>query len=257
MDGETFGPYSVRELMGLDLLDDTLVMEESMNGEWHHASEFDFEDLLRKEESSPSHTISSISPQQSSSTSSFFRWIFVLVAILLVVVGATYIFNGAISESQPIYVNPSPMPVSPTLSPTPNPQPSPESPSQKVVCPMCSGRGFTEPMPGDIMSASLRQTCTSCAGTGVVTPEKSAELLKMMQDVNRMINPMPNPSPNPSPKRDNSTCWDCNGRGICGSCAGRGEKRYEGQYGQPDGIMDCPICHGTGKCQTCHGRGHI
>ena len=43
MDGETFGPYSVRELMGLGLLDDTLITEESMNGEWLPARRFDFE----------------------------------------------------------------------------------------------------------------------------------------------------------------------------------------------------------------------
>ena len=44
MDGETYGPYSVRELMNLGLLDDTLITEEGMNGEWHQASEFDFDE---------------------------------------------------------------------------------------------------------------------------------------------------------------------------------------------------------------------
>ena len=63
MDGETYGPYSVRELMNLGLLDDTLITEEGMNGEWHQASEFDFDELLRKEEGASSGTISSGSSQ--------------------------------------------------------------------------------------------------------------------------------------------------------------------------------------------------
>lgn len=53
MDGEVFGPYTVRELMGLGLLDDTLLTEESMNGEWLPACRFDFNDMLRKEEPAP------------------------------------------------------------------------------------------------------------------------------------------------------------------------------------------------------------
>ena len=192
MDGETFGPYSVRELMGLGLLDDTLITEESMNGEWHQASEFDFEDLLRKEESS-SRTTSSNITQQTSSSSSFFKWILILVTILLVVVGVAYIFNSSTSDTRPIHVNPITKPVNP--EPVPTPKQNTEPTSQKVMCPMCSGRGFTEPMPGDIMSANLRQTCTGCSGTGLVSQEKFAELSKMMQDVNKMINPSPNPSP--------------------------------------------------------------
>lgn len=199
MDGETFGPYSVRELMGLGLLDDTLITEESMNGEWHQASEFDFEDLLRKEKSS-TRTTSTNTSQQSSSSGSYFKWILILVVILLVVIGVAYVFNSSTSNTRPIPVSPTPKPVNPEPSPTPKPNTEPTS--QKVMCPMCSGCGFTEPMPGDIMSANLRQTCTGCSGTGLVSPEKSAELLKMMQDVNKMINPSPNPSQ--TPKRDNS-----------------------------------------------------
>lgn len=48
MDGETFGPYSAREVRDLQLMDDILVTEESMN-EWLPACRFDFDDMVRKE----------------------------------------------------------------------------------------------------------------------------------------------------------------------------------------------------------------
>ena len=46
MDGETYGPYSAKEIKELPLLDDTLVTEESMNGRWLQACEFDFDDMV-------------------------------------------------------------------------------------------------------------------------------------------------------------------------------------------------------------------
>lgn len=49
MDGETYGPYSAKAIKELDLLDDILVTEESMNGQWLPASKFDFDDMVRKE----------------------------------------------------------------------------------------------------------------------------------------------------------------------------------------------------------------
>lgn len=49
MDGETYGPYSAKEILGLGLLDDTLVTEESLNGEWLPAKRFDFQDMYLKE----------------------------------------------------------------------------------------------------------------------------------------------------------------------------------------------------------------
>lgn len=49
MDGETYGPYSAEAVRDLDLLDDILVTEESMNGQWLPASKFDFDDMVRKE----------------------------------------------------------------------------------------------------------------------------------------------------------------------------------------------------------------
>lgn len=49
MDGETYGPYSAQAVRDLELLDDILVTEESMNGQWLPASKFDFDDMVRKE----------------------------------------------------------------------------------------------------------------------------------------------------------------------------------------------------------------
>lgn len=49
MDGETYGPYSAKAVRDLELLDDILVTEESMNGQWLPASKFDFEDMVHKE----------------------------------------------------------------------------------------------------------------------------------------------------------------------------------------------------------------
>lgn len=49
MDGEVFGPYSTREILNLGLLDDILVTEESLEGEWFPAGQFDFASLLAQE----------------------------------------------------------------------------------------------------------------------------------------------------------------------------------------------------------------
>ena len=42
MDEQEFGPYSLNEIKELPLLDDTLVTESRLNGEWRPACEFDF-----------------------------------------------------------------------------------------------------------------------------------------------------------------------------------------------------------------------
>lgn len=49
MDGETFGPYSAKEVRDLQLMDDILVTEESMDGAWLPAGDFDFDDMVAKE----------------------------------------------------------------------------------------------------------------------------------------------------------------------------------------------------------------
>ena len=48
MDGDTFGPYTAKQIQELQLTDDILVTEESMN-EWLPAGRFDFNDMVKKE----------------------------------------------------------------------------------------------------------------------------------------------------------------------------------------------------------------
>lgn len=48
MDGETYGPYTAKEIRDLQLMDDILVTEESMS-EWLPAGRFDFDDMVMKE----------------------------------------------------------------------------------------------------------------------------------------------------------------------------------------------------------------
>lgn len=47
MDGQQYGPYSLDDIRKLPLLDDTLVTADSLNGEWHYAKDFDFEDIAK------------------------------------------------------------------------------------------------------------------------------------------------------------------------------------------------------------------
>lgn len=54
-----------------------------------------------------------------------------------------------------------------------------------------------------------------------------------------------------SSNSDQLTCPDCHGSGKCTSCAGRGEKRFDGR------LSDCAICNGRGTCRLCYGRGWI
>lgn len=66
MEGQSYGPYTVKELMELPLLDDTLLTEESMNGEWLPARRFDFEDMLKKENGTAYTSFSSANMQTQS-----------------------------------------------------------------------------------------------------------------------------------------------------------------------------------------------
>ena len=66
MEGQSYGPYTVKELMELPLLDETLLTEESMNGEWLPARRFDFEDMLKKENGTASTSFSSANMQTQS-----------------------------------------------------------------------------------------------------------------------------------------------------------------------------------------------
>lgn len=48
-DGETLGPYSAKDMQKMQLSDDVWVTEDSLNGEWRMASEFDFDELVGME----------------------------------------------------------------------------------------------------------------------------------------------------------------------------------------------------------------
>lgn len=47
--GEAIGPYSAEEMAMMQLPEDTLVTEDSLNGEWRNANEFDFDELASME----------------------------------------------------------------------------------------------------------------------------------------------------------------------------------------------------------------
>lgn len=47
--GEAIGPYSAKEMAMMQLPEDTLVTEDSLNGEWRNANEFDFDELASME----------------------------------------------------------------------------------------------------------------------------------------------------------------------------------------------------------------
>lgn len=55
-EGQTHGPYTISELKRMNLSGDTLISEESMDGEWLPASRFNFEDLLEREQEGGSET---------------------------------------------------------------------------------------------------------------------------------------------------------------------------------------------------------
>lgn len=74
MDGSTFGPYTAKEILGLDLLDDILVTEESMNGQWLPAKEFDFYDMYLKESGTVINPDGSISRGPTSQDLSKWNW---------------------------------------------------------------------------------------------------------------------------------------------------------------------------------------
>lgn len=59
MDEEKYGPYSTQEIIDLKLLDDILVLEESMD-EWYSAELFDFQELLELEQNSVNRNLNQV-----------------------------------------------------------------------------------------------------------------------------------------------------------------------------------------------------
>ena len=127
---------------------------------------------------------------------------------------------------------------------------------QMVICPMCGGTGVFEFIPGDAFAP--KETCSACNGTGQCTAQTAQKVYEAQQVVNQQFGGGGSSggySGGGSSNVDRNQCVNCYGSGKCPMCAGRGERRYEGMYGQPGGIMDCPTCHGGGRCQFCGGSG--
>lgn len=137
------------------------------------------------------------------------------------------------------------------------------STEQMASCPMCSGSGV-------FSDGFSSMTCKECNGSGQVTTQRAAQLHQALRQLDQMtggggfggtsIQGSGSGNTNNYRQETNEvdrSCHSCNGSGNCGHCAGRGEVRYDGNYGQPGGIMDCPICKGTGRCGVCNGRGEI
>lgn len=131
----------------------------------------------------------------------------------------------------------------------------------EVMCPMCGGTGIFSYMPGDIMAP--KEKCSGCNGTGKMPQSKAAKLQQDINTINNMFGGGSggggnyNGGSGGGGGRDYTECPICHGNGKCSMCAGRGEYRYEGMYGQPGGIMDCSQCHGSGRCQSCYGSGRL
>ena len=132
------------------------------------------------------------------------------------------------------------------------------STSQTIMatCPYCGGTGIQENMGNDIFFPSA--TCYACNGSGLMEQEAARKAQNAINQFNNSIYGRGSSSGSEGSKpntRDYHVCWNCHGSGKCSACAGRGERRYEGNYGQPGSIMDCTFCHGSGRCQVCYGRG--
>ena len=70
MDEQEFGPYSLNEIKELPLLDDTLVTESRLNGEWRPACEFDLSEALNERKVSSTKQASVQQPSTSATDSS-------------------------------------------------------------------------------------------------------------------------------------------------------------------------------------------
>ena len=125
--------------------------------------------------------------------------------------------------------------------------------NDQVTCPGCGGTGvfrfgndFNSPM----------AVCPGCNGSGMVTAALAVELMKLQQNVNQNMGTSIGGGYGGG-SSSGATCANCHGTGRCTFCGGRGERRYEGNYGYSGGVMECSQCHGSGTCPYCHGRGSI
>ena len=128
--------------------------------------------------------------------------------------------------------------------------------SQMEMCPMCNGAGTIQEVPGSPVSSNI--TCSACGGRGACDATTAQQVREAKAQVERMFGKGSSSGENygsNSRQDGEKECWNCNGRGTCSSCAGRGEYYAQGMYGQPGRYLDCPICKGTGRCTVCNGRG--
>lgn len=252
LDGEAYGPYSVKEIIDLDLPGDTLVTEESLDGEWLPASQFNFEDLLENEQKPEvvfrqssnmptGHVSRTTSPSSNKNVLKLIAAVVVFVAII----------GGIISLFKP--------------SPTPTLDPSnfviPQSPSPKGYQPNTSpgpsgGGGTNKQIPDNEIV-----TCFSCSGTGIV-PGSTGITCSLCNGRGKMPfgemkmkltgggGGVPSPGSGIT-NNDWPPCPHCHGSGRCPDCAGRGEK----SYGSSTTKRDCYDCHGSGQCRMCLGKG--
>ena len=121
-----------------------------------------------------------------------------------------------------------------------------------VPCPGCGGTGIFR-FSNDFNAPTV--VCAGCNGSGKVSAALAREIIKLQQTMNQTGTSTGGGYSGGS--NSGTICANCHGSGRCTYCAGRGERRYEGNYGYSGGIMECSQCHGSGTCPYCHGRGHI
>ena len=123
-----------------------------------------------------------------------------------------------------------------------------------VACPGCGGTGVFRF--GNDFNAPMA-VCPGCNGSGMVTAALAVELMKLQQNINQNMGTSMGGGGYGGGSSSGTMCANCHGNGRCTFCGGRGERRYEGNYGYSGGVMECSQCHGSGRCPYCHGRGSI
>ena len=246
MDGESYGPYSVKEIIDLDLPDDVLVTEESLNGEWIPAGQFNFEDLLNNEQkpevvfrsrpSSSAQTGRVSRTTSSSSNKNVLKWIAVLVVFVAIAGGIISLFNPSPTPT----LEPKSFVTPPDELTPPNNREETQQPTSDndiVTCYNCNGSGV-------VIGSYPMQTCGVCNGRGQMTAKEKRE--KLLGEGGNSYN-----GGGGNVNNDWPPCPHCHGSGRCPDCAGRGEK----SYGSSTTKRNCYDCHGSGQCQMCSGKG--
>lgn len=123
-----------------------------------------------------------------------------------------------------------------------------------VTCPGCGGTGIFR-FSNDFNAPTA--VCSGCNGSGMVSPALAREILKLQQTINQTMGTSTGGGGYGGGSSSGMICANCHGSGRCTYCAGRGERRYEGNYGYSSGVMECSQCRGSGTCPYCHGRGSL